>query len=78
MAKEKLLAGDGIEETVSSVRQAFDRTQKVRLEYFEIANRETLEPVQSVETNVPVSLFIAGYVGDVRLIDNIFLQEETE
>ncbi|WP_339816026.1 pantoate--beta-alanine ligase [uncultured Imperialibacter sp.] len=78
MAKEKLLGGDSIEETVSSVRQAFDRMPEVRLEYFEIGNRETLEPVQTVESNTPVSLFIAGYVGDVRLIDNIFLQEETE
>jgi pantoate--beta-alanine ligase len=77
-AREKLLAGGSVEETVASVRQAFDGKPEARLEYFEIANRETLEPVQSVETNVPVSLFIAGYVGDVRLIDNIFLQEETE
>lgn len=78
MAREKLLAGESVEGAVASVRQAFDRLPEARLEYFEIANRETLEPVQSVETSIPVSLFIAGYVGGVRLIDNIFLQEETE
>tara|TARA_R110000737_G_scaffold342751_1_gene367876 strand:+ start:1224 stop:2027 length:804 start_codon:yes stop_codon:yes gene_type:complete len=77
-ARKKLLAGDSVVETVASVRQAFDRLPEVRLEYFEIADRETLEPVLSVESNTRVSLFIAGYVGGVRLIDNIFLQEETE
>ena len=78
MAREQLLAGTPLSEVESMVKREFESGQEVALEYFEVANRETLEPVSAVDTKVPVSLFIAGYAGGVRLIDNIFLQEETD
>lgn len=43
----------------------------VKLEYFEIADRDTLLPVQEKKNAVAC---IAAYVGEVRLIDNVLLE----
>jgi pantoate--beta-alanine ligase len=77
-ARKQLLQGLQVKEVKEMVADLFKGKDDVKLEYFEIANRETLEPVQSVESGTPTSLFIAGFVGQVRLIDNIFLKEEKE
>jgi len=44
------------------------------LEYFEIADADTLQPVQSFDESKSVVACIALKLGDVRLIDNILLQ----
>ncbi len=77
-ARRDLLNGVTVNEVKFGVAQAFEGLTNTTLEYFEIANRETLEPVNDVDTGTQVSLFIAGYVGQVRLIDNIFFQDGTE
>ncbi len=41
------------------------------LEYFEIVNRESLLPIVNNERPTHVSACMAGYIGKVRLIDNI-------
>ncbi|HET9837580.1 MAG TPA: pantoate--beta-alanine ligase [Candidatus Angelobacter sp.] len=41
----------------------------VKLDYFEIVNRETLEPISDVSRGALVA--VAAYVGSTRLIDNI-------
>ena len=43
----------------------------VRLDYFEIVNPETLEPVREVARGTLVA--VAAYVGSTRLIDNILV-----
>jgi len=43
----------------------------VRLDYFEIVNPDTLDPVENISGNVLVA--VAAYVGSTRLIDNILL-----
>ncbi len=74
MAREALLAGDTVKRVIESVESKVSRQEGVKLEYFEVAHRETLKPLKRVEEGEPTSLFIAGYVGEVRLIDNIFLE----
>ncbi|RIJ37697.1 pantoate--beta-alanine ligase [Pontibacter oryzae] len=46
---------------------------QVKLEYFEIADPDTLQPLAVVEAGQEVALCIAAFVGPVRLIDNILV-----
>jgi pantoate--beta-alanine ligase len=53
------------------VEAEFAKVEGIRLEYFEIADSNTLQVIDSVGKNS--RMFIAAYVGDVRLIDNMGL-----
>jgi pantoate--beta-alanine ligase len=73
LAKEKLKKGEEIARVKRLVRELVEETDGVKLEYFEVAESKSLtllEAVDGVETPI---LCIAGYVGEVRLIDNMFL-----
>ena len=59
---EKLLAAGGA---------AFAEEKTVRLDYFEIVNSESLEPVENVAAGALVA--VAAFVGPTRLIDNVLL-----
>ena len=45
----------------------------VKIEYLELANRENLQILQEYDNSIPSILLIAGHVGEVRLIDNMFV-----
>jgi len=49
----------------------FSEEPSVRLDYFEMVNPETLEPIEEITRGTLVAL--AAYVGTTRLIDNILL-----
>ena len=55
------------------VFKEFEKTDEFQLEYFDITDIETLTPIQNKINNVKYRAFIAVYVEDVRLIDNIAL-----
>jgi pantoate--beta-alanine ligase len=57
------LIGAGVEE--------FSRDDEVRLDFLEIVNAESLEPLETAQPGALVAL--AGFVGSTRLIDNIVL-----
>ena len=40
-------------------------------EYFEISDSKTLQPIKNWEDSNSIRAFIATWVGDVRLIDNM-------
>lgn len=52
-------------------REEISRESGVRLDYFEIVNPETLDPVLDVSGGALVA--VAAYVGATRLIDNLVL-----
>lgn len=56
----------------SAARQEFASEPEVRLDYFEIVNPDTLDPVEEVSAGALVA--VAAYVGNTRLIDNIVLR----
>ncbi len=56
--------------------EGFFSMSDVTLEYFEIVNASSLNPLQSTFANEPVALCIAAYVGEVRLIDNLIIGNE--
>ncbi len=60
--------------TVSEwVKKQFKEQPLLELEYFIIADVDTLKPVKRKSTKKTYRAFIAAYAGDVRLIDNIAL-----
>ena len=55
------------------IREAFEEHPDFKLEYIEIADSETLQPVNRKQNKKKYRAFIAAYLGEVRLIDNIAL-----
>jgi len=53
-------------------REEFAREASVRLDYLEIVNPDTLDPVEDVSGGALVA--IAAYVGGTRLIDNLLIE----
>jgi len=56
---------------ISAGKQIIAEDPEVRLDYFEIVNPDTLEPVPDISRGALVA--VAAYVGSTRLIDNIVL-----
>ncbi len=63
--------GENIEYIKEKIYSAFDEHPLLRLEYFEIADEETLQPARFFEKGKHYRAFIAVYAGNIRLIDNI-------
>lgn len=62
-------------ETKDWVEHSIDAVDGLRLEYFEIVNGQTLQPVSSWNDSDYIVGCITVYCGDVRLIDNIKYKE---
>jgi pantoate--beta-alanine ligase len=56
-------------------KRDFTNLNSVRLDYFEIVNPETLDPVEDVSNGALVA--VAAFVGATRLIDNVLLTKTT-
>lgn len=55
------------------VKKQFSKNELLTLEYFKIADVNTLKQIKRKNKNKKYRAFIAVYAGDVRLIDNIAL-----
>ena len=71
-AKEKFTT-NSISEVIKWVENEFEKNLTFELEYFEIANIETLKSTKRKSKKSTYRAFIAAFAGDVRLIDNIAL-----
>lgn len=71
-AKEKFKA-ESIESASQYVKEVFENHPLFDLEYFVIADEETLLPCEDKEKNKNYRAFIAVFVNNVRLIDTISL-----
>lgn len=60
-------------EVVSWVENEFKNHPLLDLEYFEIADEDTLQPIQSKDNKRKYRAFIAVFADKIRLIDNISL-----
>ena len=58
------------------VEGAFSKVEGIKLEYFELADTSNLMSLKNVAEIDKAILLIAGYVGEVRLIDNLLLTDE--
>jgi pantoate--beta-alanine ligase len=58
---------------IAAGRHEFVAMPAVKLDYFEVVNPDTLDPVAEISSGALVA--VAAYVGTTRLIDNILLGE---
>lgn len=58
-------------ELIAAGKQVLAQEPTVRLDYFEIVDPATLDPMQELTSSALVA--VAGFVGNTRLIDNILL-----
>jgi pantoate--beta-alanine ligase len=72
MAQSKLKTGTAFHQIREEARQ-YCRSHSVKLEYFEMADATSLAIQENPSPNT--ILLIAGYVGEVRLIDNVMINE---
>jgi pantoate--beta-alanine ligase len=72
-ARKSLQNGVPIQDVRQQVHTMIESTPEVTLEYFEVADSKNLNILENVsEADQPI-MCIAGYVGNVRLIDNMFV-----
>lgn len=60
-----------VDEIRRFVNETIEKSGDMKLEYFEMADSDTLLPIHSWSDSVNPRGFIAAYLGNVRLIDNI-------
>jgi pantoate--beta-alanine ligase len=72
-AQQQLQAGNTMNEIVPKLKAEIEQDPMCKLEYLCLANRENLSPLSTVEESDTAVLCIAGFIDDVRLIDNILL-----
>lgn len=61
------------QETIQILVNNFENQPDLQLEYIEIADEETLLPIENKEKNKKYRAFIAVFIEKIRLIDNIAL-----
>ncbi len=57
--------------TITEIKKVISEKRKVKLQYLEAVNSETLEPVTKIRSGTLLAL--AAYLDNVRLIDNIVI-----
>lgn len=72
-SREMLSRNRSFDEIRSMAEKKFESDPHLSLEYFEIAERETLRKAQVFDPTKKYNAFIAAFAGPVRLIDNIAL-----
>jgi len=70
--EEKFATGErDAAKLVAAASSVFAEEPQVRLDYFEVVDPETLEPVEKITGRTLCA--VAAYVGSTRLIDNVVL-----
>jgi len=75
LAKQLLIDRMNWNQVQSEVKNKCEALPGVKLEYIALADRKNLNALDNVTVASEAVLLIAGYVGEVRLIDNILLEE---
>ena len=76
LAKKELKAGKKMDQVKKSVKEVVEQHAEAKLEYFEVADSTNLKLLQDVVGQARPIMCIAGYIGEVRLIDNMFLDHD--
>ena len=76
LAKKELQKGTSLTKVKQMVRSLCESEKGVQLEYFEVADSDNLSILENVTIGDRCIMLIAGFVGEIRLIDNMFLRED--
>ncbi|HCM76723.1 MAG TPA: pantoate--beta-alanine ligase [Cytophagales bacterium] len=72
-ASAELLKGIRFDIIRIEVEKRFSQLKGVKLEYFELAHRATLQPLDEADKIGEAIILIAAFVDEVRLIDNMLI-----
>ena len=73
LSSKELFLSENVEIVKDMVKDKFEKSANLKLEYFEVADVETLIPAKHKSSDKKYRAFIAVYAGKIRLIDNIAL-----
>ena len=74
LAEKMVKENARVEAIKSAVTNFLEPFSEIRLEYFEIADATTLQPVvDEVPGEKEIALCIAAFLGEIRLIDNLVI-----
>ena len=60
----------GIEAAKQFINEKVFKVPEMKLDYYEVCDANSLEPISEIQTNQKVITLIAVFVGNIRLIDN--------
>lgn len=72
-SRKMLANGSGFNDIRKMANDAFESNDHLELEYFEIAESDSLKKAEIYNASTKYNAFIAAFAGPVRLIDNIAL-----
>ena len=72
-AREAIEHGKTLPEIKEEIRARWEGEESIALDYFEVADKENLILLDSVKEAASSIVLIAGFVGEVRLIDNMMV-----
>lgn len=72
-AEVSLKRGLSTAEVKNEIVELFSKLNKLKLEYFEIVDAETLRDISIVNHGDRLALCLAAFVAEIRLIDNIII-----
>ena len=70
---EGMIQKEGIEKTKESVINFLSQYKELKLEYFEVSDSQTLEPLIDVFYKKKIALCTCVFIDNVRLIDNLII-----
>lgn len=74
-AKKYLNDGNSIASSKALIDELFAEELSLELEYFEVIDTDSFEPLNSIEGAKTIALCLAAEIGNVRLIDNLLLND---
>ena len=69
--KEMLKKGESVSSVKRKVKKMFSESTELRLEYFEMIDTGNFKIIDQIKNENETSLCIAGYLNNIRLIDNV-------
>ena len=73
-AKEAIEQGKALPRIKENIRTKWKNEKGIKLDYFEVADKENLIVLDNVKDANSSIVLIAGFVGEVRLIDNMMVE----